>query len=407
MDWFAFRLQAVATDRQLERLFGDTDPIEPIEPINVVKREPSLAIERVDVNSMEAGRDGDDAYSTSTESDDLSSDSEDYFQPLSPKRVKKSEAIDDINFVCEQCGRKCQNLRGLKRHRAVHKEPSGKPRKKKQKQCGCSLCDDSFTEQNALEDHMKEKHPEEYEAEVQNLNQPASDSDSEDFIPTLSTRGKVIDELNCVCDYCGKKCQNQRGLRTHRNVHKEARSILCKFVLSLSDAPAGPQVQVKGCSLCDDTFADRNTLVEHMKEKHPEEWEVEERQPKVVECDLCEKVFTKIKYLKKHKSLLHPRATIFRCSLCDTKFSSHEATLVHVKEQHPTEFKEEELKNARLSAAKSFQCKQCEMTFSVKTDFKYHMRSHHTDTHPHACTLCDFRCETGFSLRRHVETIHV
>lgn len=137
------------------------------------------------------------------------------------------------------------------------------------------------------------------------------------------------------------------------------------------------------CKVCDKTFDNRKRLQQHSK--------VHETKTKYI-CDQCGKTYTNQFNLENHKSSQHGEyleesQNIFKCRLCNEKYSNRTDLYLHMK----THTKE----------TQQLLCDTCGKCFANAHNLKSHQKVH-LDIRPFACTLCPKRFRTRLILRQHL-----
>ena len=131
-----------------------------------------------------------------------------------------------------------------------------------------------------------------------------------------------------------------------------------------------------------------------------------------IECDICGRPFNNLQQLQKHKRThLNPEERkAFRCSYCGIMFDT-----VKLRERH----------EERHIDGETFDCENCQRSFSNEKNLAHHVRTHHSNNPKaneeaktqrkkaedrakcHTCHICNSSqlfCLT--SLRRHISRIH-
>jgi len=130
-------------------------------------------------------------------------------------------------------------------------------------------------------------------------------------------------------------------------------------------------------------------------------------------CDLCPKIFSSKKHLKRHQDMKHPAemnlrkpllnkgrlenvpsevGDVFKCQVCDKNFTSEEKLERHGKE------------HLKGGAVLPFPCEKCDKSFITRKRLKKHMRSHMDLTHQ--CDVCEKSFQNAGILSLH-KNIHL
>ncbi|XP_026170487.2 zinc finger protein OZF-like [Mastacembelus armatus] len=175
------------------------------------------------------------------------------------------------------------------------------------------------------------------------------------------------------------KCHNKPFFcdQCHKHFHKEK-------TLHLTFRPTERKQQacrnVRTCgSRSDKHFGLQKKLDTHLDTHH-------EAQKKSFSCCVCQKTYSKMHLLKRHKAV-HTRARPFICDTCGKGF-----TTKSVLQEHRSIY----------TGEKPFPCATCGKRFRTSTHlFSY--RRVHSDERPFSC----FNCEKTFKLKRALEQHHV
>lgn len=196
------------------------------------------------------------------------------------------------------------------------------------------------------------------------------------------------------CDSCNEDFDTEASLIMHRTEQSILRT-----------REALRQAEKKHeCDICGQTFLRKLQLIKHHRIhcKYPldaqkqQEWkktvtkirksreEGEESLANFIECDQCNKVFKKKRYLNVHKTL-HGEPHI--CHMCGAKLTSDYYLKIHMR-RHNKEFTEF--------------CNVCNKGFYLKATLKTHM-SVHTDEKPCTCEICHKSFGNRAYLRSHMK----
>ena len=168
------------------------------------------------------------------------------------------------------------------------------------------------------------------------------------------------------------------------------------------------KVSLRTCSICIQTFENDSKLFEHKRIVH-----TEKERPFV--CDLCQKSFTHIYYLQRHKSADHGGES--KCEVCGDVFPSESKMVSHKYKHNEKKYdcdychmsfrrvyeKEGHIKRTHIKE-KNVSCDKCEYKgFSVR-DLRTHILNKHSDKRPYQCQICSSAFKRASSLYTHQET---
>jgi KRAB domain-containing zinc finger protein len=126
-----------------------------------------------------------------------------------------------------------------------------------------------------------------------------------------------------------------------------------------------------------------------------------------IECNHCNSVFLKKKYLLKHVQDVHPECLV--CIICNQKFSS-ELNLMKHERMHINNESTEEIQlqmegKITKREKKKEKCEICDNAYP-KWYLKSHMMSH-TGERPFICSYCDKAFGNNHQLQVHIRRIHL
>ncbi|XP_051720368.1 zinc finger protein 1035 [Ctenopharyngodon idella] len=139
------------------------------------------------------------------------------------------------------------------------------------------------------------------------------------------------------------------------------------------------------CPICKRRFSSNSSLMEHHKKHHED--------PRPFKCLVCEKGFTKKRYLTQHQQIHSERP--YQCDVCSESFKT-EPTLISHRRMH--------------DAKRQHQCPICCRTYLTANDLAKHKRKHveqqssSQDNREFRCDMC-YKSFTMFDqLQKHQET---
>ena len=54
----------------------------------------------------------------------------------------------------------------------------------------------------------------------------------------------------------------------------------------------------------------------------------------------------------------------------------------------------------------SYECPNCDYSFSLKGNLKRHIKSVHENRKPNKCSICEYSCYESRNLKVHIESVH-
>lgn len=141
------------------------------------------------------------------------------------------------------------------------------------------------------------------------------------------------------------------------------------------------------CNMCNEKVFDSvEKLNSHLHAQH-NCFITDER----IGCELCDRTFAKLKYLRKHIRELHEKATPYNCKDCGKKFNRKANLLEH-----------ELIHQGKYLAV----CKTCDKSYRTQSALKLHERTH-TGEKPYKCDICNEKSYAyNTDLKRHKRAVH-
>ena len=197
-----------------------------------------------------------------------------------------------------------------------------------------------------------------------------------------------------------------------------------RFVRVLFEIPASPEADIEGCCSTNypacigqvrgDSFLPKMPFYTKVSYTQTVQAQARESRPQTeAACDLCPKIFSSKKHLKRHQDMKHPAemslrkpllnkgrlesvpsevGDVFKCQVCDKNFTSEEKLERHGKE------------HLKGGAVLPFPCEKCDKSFISRKRLKKHMRSHMDLTHQ--CDVCEKSFQNAGILSLH-KNIHL
>ncbi|NP_001315144.1 zinc finger protein 1035 isoform X1 [Danio rerio] len=140
------------------------------------------------------------------------------------------------------------------------------------------------------------------------------------------------------------------------------------------------------CPICKKRFSSNSSLMEHHKKHHEE--------PRPFKCLVCQKTFTKKRYLTQHQQTHSERP--YQCEVCSESFKSETTLASHCKIH---------------DAKRQYQCHICSKTYLTSKDLAKHQQKHSEnlrftaqDSREYRCDMCNKSFTMFAHLQKHQET---
>nr|CAI5867015.1 unnamed protein product [Callosobruchus analis] len=339
---------------------------------------------------------------------------------------------------CTECTYKTVFISQLRGHMAKHPDVAHK----------CIYCNNTFTCQRVLDDHIVKRHPD-FIASVSRKVHECTKCAFKTVRPSrLKEHIKVKhpDRDGNRCIYCNKTFVQKQTLddhivKTHPDFIASVNSkiyecIQCTYKTTISkdirEHLMSKHHQIaNNCSYCNKTFINKSSLDDHIIKAHPDF--IASVSSKIHECTECtyKTVFTsQLKsHMAKHPDIAGNRITT-TCIYCNKILGCKRTLDHHILKRHP-DFVES-------VSSKIHECTQCTYKTTISKGLKEHLMAKHSEiadrciycsktfvrreplddhiikTHPdfvtsvssrvHECTKCTFKTTSTSQLRRHAVT---
>ena len=267
------------------------------------------------------------------------------------------------SFKCDCCEKSFAKKENLLRHQSDHKSSDFM-------RCDfkCDKCDSVFRWKTSFQRHMKE---------IYNANKTVKN----------------------VCTLCDKECCTTKLLKAHMKLKHETQNKRCsKCGLTFTE-----EVNLKrhlenalkdgnekySCDQCPRSFCTRTTLTRHLETKHDGIGNFK--------CYKCSVNFETKDALINHKETIHFSET-FKCEDCEKSFTRIETLRKHKIDHKTSDY-----------VSSSFKCEFCQTVFRWKTNWQRHKREiYNADkTWKNICQVCGESFCTGKEMKAHVDLYHI
>ncbi|VDK47075.1 unnamed protein product [Cylicostephanus goldi] len=287
----------------------------------------------------------------------------------------------------------------------------------------CKRCKNRFIEKNIYERHLRDRHPadytayiEEQEAEMEQQRQeeieanrieelqtggfipPESEIEASSFevdveriplpgennggvAPRFDQYGRLKQlkrpykkKISPQCPFCDKRFRNEYSLKKH-------------FVKKHSEL-----VEFKQCTRCYKCVKDDEELENHLCELRCSPIESQEEVPQRCansgfKCNLCNLKFLTPRKLRKHKKMSHVFTKTYQCHFCEEIFISEVAVMTH-----------ERIHTGMIK----FECRICD----YKANRYIQMDEHCKNEHGYICSICQEKTAEWSDMKHHTLVKH-
>lgn len=179
------------------------------------------------------------------------------------------------------------------------------------------------------------------------------------------------------CSECGVKFKTGYQLKQHMQLHSDT---------------------YFECAECGKRFAHDASAKKHFKKHVPAAQlrsEKPERLPRIPNtgeytCTICDKVFARKDYLKKHM-ICHTEEKRYKCGLCDKSYMRFNALKFHVQSTH--------------EKTEDYICNNCHRAFSSLQSLQRHLQTHSASFRLQ-CKICGLKSTRRDNLLRHIRSFH-
>jgi len=224
----------------------------------------------------------------------------------------------------------------------------------------CKLCKKSFRREDIYVAHMLDHEPIDDKLPAIVPTQPLNTIAEDLFIDLFSVTIEE-NETKYQCRLCAHVFLDSQEAKNHQRIHDGSTS--------------------RYCGHCDKHFGQKDSFTKHL-ETH--------KGINSFECNNCGKCFASLDAISKHR-LNSCNQIVFKCSICENEFGDQASLDLH--------------EPCNTMGAVEFRCEPCGETFSVKTLFEEHLRSHKMQPIADSlnCLTCGIKVATKAEYDEHVK----
>lgn len=262
-----------------------------------------------------------------------------------------------VTFACHLCRRSLSTKDSLQRHtNALHSHDE-------RYVCPYSICSKVFYHKVTLKKHMRTVH-----RQIRALT---------DICTMRPENGDQRKNYNFECSRC-------------RNVFESVNEIMYHYAMAHTTRTK----KTFECHLCKKVHKNQQSLIRHMCNKHGCE--------KQLQCPVrqCSRKFSWKSSMNRHIAQIHGKTPhSHSCNLCNKLFSTKDVLRVHIKNIHMNQLR--------------YKCPMpsCSKEFLSRNNLKEHALAVHCQTtistRTYSCYICSRICSSKFSLRSHLNYVHI
>lgn len=325
------------------------------------------------------------------------SDSDIEHQKSIDDKVRDSIRVDKKGkktYVCPHCDRCFDRVYNMKRHLATHFADN--------KTFDCTICHQKFAQGGYLQKHMQNVHNKivkmhkcdgcdvefklkgdlkRHQRTMHLVEKTKDEDDTETTYECYMCHEKIETkrllsyhlrrrhwDTPYPCEVCGHEAKTQSALSRHLKIHSSNAAEFYK------------------CKECPNTFELYRQLRYHQKLNHAATYKAQ-KEPPVLYCDICQKVFTLRSSLRQHKMIHEQNSRKYKCEICGWGFISRGNLKVHISIH---------------AGERPCKCEICHKSFA-RGYMPEHMRTH-TGEKRSLCTTCGMSFISNGRLKRHMVT---
>ncbi|XP_014368415.2 zinc finger protein 729 [Papilio machaon] len=277
------------------------------------------------------------------------------------------------HYVCDYCSRTFTRKYNLQTHIENYHMNSS---------CYCEICDQRFGSPAGLQLHLSRGH---------------------------NRFGQAFPE----CDICGRIFTRKQNITSHMiTVHLQSgrpdiRCHLCEKTFTTErnlkrhkNQLHNPNAEYPICDMCKKVFKSKSALITHIVSTH------QHVDKDSLKCQLCSKVYTNNRNLKRHVEMFHGERGEFKCPICPKVYTSNQSLRRHNKTMHNpdsiqfncqicckeiygkenidehvilcTQNDVPECKETEITSEPMYNCTNCEKSFNLEPLLRHHVKTEHT-----------------------------
>ncbi|KAG5669331.1 hypothetical protein PVAND_017219 [Polypedilum vanderplanki] len=347
---------------------------------------------------------------------------------LDPSELPKM-APKIYKHECPECGKRVETPSKLQRHMSVHDKKNRYAGVNQDRPVACNECPQRFRDKVKLERHQF-LHTDEFEkSKIQHpkghtftcvicLAQLPSYDECNDHM--RGHREDFDENSQITCRLCSRIYPKLANVIRHSKLHSENATNECTYCgkrFGFGEDFIDHMLRHQGFKpfSCEYPNCGKSFIKAHKLKLHQATHN--ESAVKCFQCDLCDKKFSEIEYLKKHL-FRHIGIKTFACNLCPGRFANKSGLESHIT-THTNEkkfkcdicsarFTKMQTLNVHLKIhknEKAYACKYCTMKFIASGPLKRHLRIH-TLEKPYKCNYCEKAYAQSNDLMKHLK-IHL
>lgn len=189
-------------------------------------------------------------------------------------------------------------------------------------------------------------------------------------------------DVKSSCEMCPAYYEKETELNAHKKIHNLANTLSCPHCMEIFASP----IKLKRHMTCSKLSSSnrKKTSTTSVPVHTPKR---SNKKQKFV-CDICQKEYSYMYYLKKHLKRHSENTLTHTCDACGHEFKLRQNLMAHMRTH---------------TGEKPFVCKLCGKAFNQPYYMTIHMRIHQKEK-PYQCSLCGVSFVTSSHLGRHMKS---